>query len=224
MEGRAKQSIWFLLRVAPALLLLSWCGLASAIDMDFMGDGTGSLLVSPVVYGGNITWGDLAPGVWDLTIDDGGWPDPSDPGARWDYIWDTYYAPNYDPDAHIWIATFDSTTCATVPRVYLEHTGVGHMSGVAKLRMQVSDDNGNGVLDAGEICEGDFSGLVIIIKDGSGDYAGYCGDGYFFGSYTKPGCPPEMTDYVQLLMHLNVDDCAVSIASSTWGKIKLLYE
>ena len=64
MEGRAKQSIWFLLRVAPALLLLSWCGLASAIDMDFMGDGTGSLLVSPVVYSGNITWGDLAPGVF----------------------------------------------------------------------------------------------------------------------------------------------------------------
>jgi len=223
MEGGVTKIVGTLLLLAPAVLMFSW-GAALAVEMDFMGDGYGSLMVSPVVYGGNITWGDLAPGTWELTLDDTGWPSDQDSAARWNYIWDTYYAPNYDPSGHVWIATFDSTTLATVPRIYLEHTGVGHMSGVVKLRIQVTDTDGDGVLDDNEICDGDFSGIVIIIKDGSGAYAGWCGDGYYFGSYTKPNCATDMTDYVQAMMHLSVDDCAVDVASSTWGKIKLMYK
>ena len=66
-----------------AVLLLA--GVASAqVTYSFHCAGTGNMVKdSPVVYSGNIDTGDLAPGTWQMVVDDTGWPAVGDDAARW---------------------------------------------------------------------------------------------------------------------------------------------
>jgi hypothetical protein len=83
-----------LVLVAAALL---FAGVAFAqVHYEFHCTGSGNMAQdSPVVYGGQIDGGDLAPGTWTITVDDTGWPPTSTPVVRYNHIWAAYYV--YDP-------------------------------------------------------------------------------------------------------------------------------
>jgi hypothetical protein len=209
-----------LVLVFAACLLVA--GVASAdITVDFFGIGTGNMVadIGAVVYSGQIVAGDLAPGIWSISLDDTGWP--VDPGPRWDYIWNTFYV--YEPGTpDVWTAVFDTPLLATRPLLYIEQTGVGSMSGVADMRFQVTDWDGDGVLDPDE-CAGDgLTGTVIIIEDGTGDFASLCGDGTYQGGYTRD-CTTWHDD-VQFQMSIDLYECGMATEPASWGAIKALYQ
>jgi hypothetical protein len=209
-----------LVLVFAACLLVA--GVASAdITVNFFCQGTGNMVadVGSVVYGGQIVGGDLAPGIWSISLDDTGWP--VDPGPRWDYLWNTFYI--YSPGSpSVWTATFDAPLLATRPTLYIEQTGVGSMSGVADMRFQFTDWDGDGVLDPDE-CAGDgLSGIVIIIEDGTGDFASQCGDGTYQGGYTRD-CA-TWADDVQFQMGIDLYECGMATEQASWGAIKALYQ
>lgn len=207
--------------IAVAVMLA--CGVANAYTQyQFTCWGHGKMAVeSPVIYHGQILSGHLAPGTWEIAIPDAGWPSISDPAARWAYIWDTYYAPNYvgDPD-YIWTATFDNCS------FYLVHTGVGTMRGVGDITFQILDD-GNQILDPWECGDG-VSGAIIVINEGTGQYAELCGNGSYSGFYTRscelaPGQPDFMYDDVNFVMTLWLQECGMGTEQSTWGTVKALF-
>jgi hypothetical protein len=203
--------------VAVALLV---AGVAAAqVHYEFHCAGTGNMVQdSPVVYAGNIDGGDLAPGVWSITVNDAGWPPTSTPAARWDHIWLTYYV--YDPGLMIWTGFFDNNI------LYLEKTGQGSMSGTCDMTFQIIDMNGNGIMDPEECMDG-LSGAVIIIEDGTGIYAHLCGDGTYEGFYFRDcgvGSPTYMLDNVDFNMQLDLEDCGMSTQPATWSAVKALFE
>jgi hypothetical protein len=203
--------------VAAALLL---AGAATAqVHFEFHCTGAGNMVTdSPPVYGGGIDGGDLAPGTWQMeVVEDGSWPGTGDPAGRWAYIWANYYV--YDPGPQIWTGIFDCL-------LDLEKTGEGTMTGVNDLVFQIIDMDGDGVLDPEECMDG-MSGAVIIIHDGTGIYAPYCGDGTYEGFYFRD-CdevsPTYMLDNVDFNMQLDLEDCAMANKASTWGAVKALFK
>ena len=203
-----------LVMFAAAVLV---AGTASAIvTYNFHCAGGGDMVnVSPPVYGSTISAGDLAPGIWTMTVDDAGWPAITNPAARWAFIWTNYYAITYDGSN--WTGTFDAN-------IYLEKTGYGSMVGVCDLTFQVTDWDKDGVLDPDE-CMNGFSGAVIIINEGEGDYADLCGNGSYSGYYmrTCEAGPAYMDDLVEFDMELDLDECAQGTEESTWGSVKALF-
>ena len=203
-------------------------GTASAdFNVTFTGQGTGNMVYdSPVVYTGPVIGGDLVPGTWTISIDDTGWPPTTNPTARWDYIWNTFYEytpanPPIIPDA-VWTATFDTPLTASRPALFLDHQGTGTMSGVADMRFQVIDADGDMVLDPDE-CDGDgLSGIVIIIEDGTDYYADQCGNGSYQGGYTR-NCS-TWDDNVVFQMSIDLWPCGMAAEPASWGAIKALYQ
>jgi hypothetical protein len=203
--------------VVAAMLLIT--GVAGAqVTYEFHCSGTGDMLhISPPIYGGTIPSGDLAPGTWQMTVDDAGWAPPSNPTARWADIW-AYYI--YDPGFQNWTATFD---CA----LFLEKTGAGTMQGVNDLTFQIIDMNDNAILDPEECMDG-VSGAVIIIEDGTGIYTHLCGDGTYSGYYFRDCDTLSSTywnDYTfEIDMTLDLEDCGMATDVATWGAVKSLFK
>jgi hypothetical protein len=197
-------------------------GVASAdMTLDFSCQGSGNMVadVGNVLYSGGITVGDLAPGLWSISIDDTGWP--TDPGPRWDYIWNTFYEYDAGEFPPVWTATFDTPLLSTRPALFLDHTGFGTMSGVADMRFQVIDWDGDGILDPDDCAFGGLSGIVIIIEDGTGDYADQCGDGTYQGDYARDCSVYD--DDVSFQMSVDLYPCGMATEPSSWGAIKALY-
>jgi hypothetical protein len=211
--------------VAVAVVMLT-CGVANAyVEYTFMCQGTGNMVTtSPVVYSGDIYNGALNPGTWQITVPDAGWPSIADHAARWSYIWSTYYV--YNPSTWIWTGTFGNEPGAACD-LYLVHTGAGTMHGVCTVNFQVQDFNKNGILDTDECMDG-FSGAVIIINEGTGNYAELCGNGSYSGYYFRscelaPGNPDYMLDVVDFEMRLWLDECGMGTEPATWGAVKALF-
>jgi hypothetical protein len=203
--------------LTAAVLLLA--GVAAAqVHYEFHCSGTGNMVaVSPPIYGGEIDGGDLASGIWQMeVVEDGSWPAPGNPAVRWAYIWTTYYV--YDPGSQTWTGLFDCL-------LDLEKTGEGTMTGVNDLVFQIIDMDGDGELDPSECMDG-MSGAVIIIHDGTGIYAPYCGDGTYEGFYLRDCSEGStyMLDNVDFNMQLDLEDCAMANGASTWGAVKALFE
>lgn len=190
------------------------------MNLDFFGNLDGDFIMSPVLFDGPITGGDLAPGFWSISVPDGAWP--TNPLERGNFIWNNFYAPNYDPTIPGWVGYFDvAHGLPEMSTLFLDHTDVGTMRGVCSIEITVVDDNANGILDPDEGCAGSLSGLVIIIRAGTGLYDGMCGDGYYFGTYEKE-CPDSLEHWF-LMMHVDIEDCSTPVEDSTWGTIKSLY-
>jgi len=190
----------------------------------FYGAGTGDFMDSPVVFGGDMDpGGDISDGSWAITIPDAGWP--TDPVDRSTYIWNTFYAPNYTAgNPSFWTGYFDTEHGATDMNdlSIIDDTNVGTMVGICSVQIQVQDTDNDGVLDEGEFCSGSLSGLVIIIRNGTGVYDGMCGTGNYFGSYMKD-CPAT-TETWNFGMYLWLEDCTTPVQDATWGSIKALYQ
>jgi hypothetical protein len=190
----------------------------------FYGAGTGDFMDSPPVFEGPMDpGGDIEDGWWSITVPDAGWP--LDPVARSAHIWNTFFAPNYAPgNPSFWTGYIDDDH--GLPELNAlaiqDDTWGGTMTGTCSVQIQVQDLNNNGVLDEGEFCTGSLSGIVIIIRNGTGVYDGMCGTGNYFGSYTKD-CP-NTTENWNFGMYLWIEDCTTPVEDATWGAIKALYQ
>ncbi|MBP2680830.1 MAG: hypothetical protein H6Q78_693 [Candidatus Krumholzibacteriota bacterium] len=67
------------------------------------------------------------------------------------------------------------------------------------------------------------SGTIIVVKNGTGIWAGYCGLGSFSG-YTENMDPWNWADdNIQGGTVLDIEDCAVPTAAVSWGQVKSIY-
>ena len=212
----------FLIIIAVAVLATAAYGQETFFW--FYGAGTGDFMDSPPVFGGAVDpGGDITVGSWSITVPDDGWP--TDQVDRTTYIWNTFYAPNYEVgNPGFWKGYFDIDHGLTAMNdlEIVDDTNVGTMTGICSVEIQVQDINNNGVLDEGEFCNGSLSGIVIIIREGTGVYDGMCGTGNYFGTYIKD-CPAT-TETWNFGMYLYIQDCTSPVEDTTWGAIKALYQ
>lgn len=194
--------------------------------MEFNVAGTANFMVSPVVFDGNVTAGEplLVGGYWTIQVDDAGWPADTDKLARWNYIAATYYTPNYDPFVGSWTATFNETTTASAPWWATGRSGVGMMTGTATLQVTLMDFDFDGVIDTDERSFLLFSGTLIVVKNGEGVFAGFCGLGSYSGSASNSDPGNWADDNFSGSTILDVEDCAVPVQEVTWGHIKSIYQ
>jgi hypothetical protein len=191
----------------------------------FFGIGNGDFMDSPpVLAGGMDAGGDIDDGYWSITVHDDGWP-VGPPETRYAHVWNTFFAPHYTPGTPgFWKGYFDTEHgLAAMNDLYIvDDTGGGTMVGYCTIEIQVQDLNSNGQLDAGEFCNGSLTGLIIIIREGTGIYDGLCGTGNYFGSYTK-ACPDTYETW-NFGMYLWLNPCSSPVQETTWGAIKALYQ
>ena len=187
---------------------------------------SGSLLLHPVQYSGTFTSG--ATGTLQYTLNDTGWPDPADPGARFSYIWTTYFASNYDnsvPGAEKWVGQIPgrfSITTTAAPAGY-----VGYCEGGINAKYTVRDMDADGVLDEEEkidwnnmldgrltkLCADPSSGQMLC-KQGFGAL-----NSNLFGFPT----PPELNT-LNGTGNLTLFPCASETEPCSWGSVKSLYK
>jgi hypothetical protein len=201
--------------------------------------GLGSFMKSPVVYEFNFLFG--MTGTWSFTIDDSLWPDPSDPQARFDYIWNTFFAGNYDgstPGAEAWRGYFDGSTLPTVPTFEMDVSGtippnlVGTLGGNVTIVVQVRDFVADGVLSQAEKDNNHGFNATFQISPslGTGDFVNMCGTGSMAASAITGGdekrfnfVDPPADDALELIGIMDIEPCPSPTDDSSWSTIKALY-
>jgi hypothetical protein len=212
--------------VLSAVVVLSTPAFAQVpahIEYEF--SGMGNLMVSPVVYAGSIDSGEalLVGGTWEIAIDDAGWPDDTDKALRWAYLDATHFTPNFNEYVYSWTGIFNAATTATVPTWRAGRGDVGDLVGTAEVQLTIQDFNFDAIIDPDERMSMLISGTIIVIKNGTGIWAGYCGLGSYSG-YTENMDPWNFADdNVYGSSVLNIEDCAIPTDEVTWGHIKTQY-
>jgi hypothetical protein len=210
--------------LASFVLVLSVPVLVAGFEFDY--EIYGNILQSPVVYdGGGLTSG--GDGYFDFDLNDAGWP-TGDPNARFDYIWATYFADNYDastPGAYKWVGQF-------VGRFHLQVANAepgynGYCEGTLRAKITVRDNNPqNGILDYAEKW-GDhlFDGRLSKLCDdpGTGEMANTWGWGAVASNYFNFVLPPDLDHLYDGGNLTLIADCPVATEPTTWGSIKALY-
>lgn len=193
--------------------------------IEYAFSGSGNMLVSPVVYSGSIDSGEplLVGGTWDLSIDDSTWPPDTDKLVRWNYIDATYFAPNYDPFFDKWVGIFNTESTGS-NLVWNATSSSGGLHGTAVVQVTIYDFDWDEVIDPDERALGVFSGTLVVVKDGAGIWAGYCGLGSFSG-YTENPDPINWADDIVYNGYtiLDIEDCSVPTDNISWGQVKELY-
>jgi hypothetical protein len=214
------------LLMVSAILVVAVPALAQVpahVEYDFT--GSGNLMVSPVVYGGSIDTGEplLVGGTWEIAIDDAGWPGDGDKALRWGYIDATYFTPNYNAFVHSWTGVFNAQTTASAPQWRAGRPDVGDLIGTADIQLTIQDFDGNALIDPDERSMMVVSGTIIVVKNGTGIWAGYCGLGSYSG-YTMNEDPLNWADDVIMGgTVLDIDDCSIPTDVVTWGQVKATY-
>jgi len=201
------------------------CALAQVpAHIEYAFSGTGNLTTSPVVYSGSIDSGEplLVGGTWELRVDDTGWPPDTDRAVRWNYIDATYFAPNYDAFSFAWTGVFNGVTTASLP-TWKASSIVGDLVGTAVIQMTIQDFDFDQVIDPDERAFILVSGTIIVIKDGTGIWAGYCGLGSYSGFTTNPDPVNFDDDVVSGNTVLDIEDCSVGAETLSWGAVKQIY-
>jgi hypothetical protein len=216
------------LLVFGACLLFATASITNAqvpTHIEYGFSGYGNFMVSPVHYTGSINSGEplLVGGTWNMWVDDTGWPPDTDPLVRWNYIDATYFTPNYDPILGTWTGTFDENSTSSSPTWDAGHT-LGTLAGTATLQITISDFDFDGVIDPDERSFSIFSGTLIVVKNGTGIWAGYCGLGSFSGTSMNNDPWNFADDYVEGYTILDIEDCGVPVEEITWGHVKSIYQ
>jgi hypothetical protein len=189
----------------------------------------GSILQSPATYnfGGLTSGGD---GSFEFTLDDTGWP--VDPVARFDHIWVTYFADNYDTTvatAYKWVGQIPG-------RFYIEATNApygynGWCEGSINAKITVRDLDEDGVLDPEEKWgEHLFDGRLSKLCDypdgdrGGGEMADKWGWGAVASNFLSFKMPPQLdTLYNGGNLTLTSTGCETANSPASWGSVKALY-
>jgi hypothetical protein len=198
--------------------------LPEALSVQFEFDGMGNAMINTLpVYAGGIYAGDpLVLGAdWWIRIDDSTWPAPSNPQARWDYLFNNFAT--YDAPSFSWTIVFDEQSCATKPVWEINHATNGKMGGTLVVVVTFTDWDQDAILDIDERMFAVYSGNLIIMKYGTGMFAGYCGDGTFNGSIQNSDPANWADEYVEGSCFLNLQNCQVGTRETSWTAIKELY-
>ncbi len=193
-----------------------------SLDLQFDFEGFGNIIMdSPPVYSGDITDGapEVNGGTWQVSIDDSGWPPASDPETRWNYIFNNYFT----YIGYGWLGEFDGTNLPEKPRWDITHPTNGTMEGTLVVSMIYPDGNMNGVLDIEERMCGEFSGTMMVMKYGTGNFAKYCGDGSYNGSLENSDPANYVDDFVYGHCTMNLFDCSIDTETKSWSAIKSFY-
>ncbi len=192
------------------------------LEFDFEGFGN-LVMMSPPVYSGDVVDGDsrIVGATWTMQIDDTGWPPVSDPAARWDYIFNTFFV--YDATYHFWTAVFDQNTLPEKPTWEIDHPDNGTMGGTLVISSTFSDDDRDGILDIEEKMFGTFEGNLMVMKYGTGEFAKYCGDGSYNGAVYNDDPGNWADDYVNGHCILDLINCQIGTEERSWSYIKSLY-
>jgi hypothetical protein len=199
--------------------------LPQALTVQFEFDGFGNAMINSLpVYAGSINAGDpLVLGAdWWIKIDDSTWPAPSNPQARWDYLFNNFAV--HDAQAFSWTIVFDEHSCATKPVWEINHSTNGKMGGTLVVVLTFTDWDQDGVLDIDERMFAVYSGNLIVMKYGTGMFAGYCGDGTFNGSLQNPDPANWADDYVEGSCFLNLQNCQIGTREASWTAIKSMFK
>lgn len=216
-------------RVAIVLLsvsLLCLAGQASGENYVVHLDGTGGFMLDGADYTGGISVGML--GDWTLDVDDSLWPDQSDSTARFDYIWDTFFASNYvsTSGAESWQGFFDGSTLPSTPRLYLYATSPveGVLVFNATFVVLVRDYYADGLLSQYEKHHNSQVSMTLSVETPlcSGAFADYCGSGSGSSGNLNFVNPPT-EDSILLIEQLDVVYCGAPVDEGSWGTIKALY-
>jgi len=213
---------------AVAVLFIVSTQAGAQVTYNYLLIGTGSLLLNDPTYGGQLM-GDLT-GTWTIQIDDTGWPEVGDVDpTRFEHIWETFFAPNYDPSAggEAWYGTFDGLTLPTTPQFVFD-TAVpgGVLAGDISIRIMVRDGNANGVLDDVEKYDDQqYNGTLNVNATlATGAFVDKCGYGSLGGGTFNFVDPPGV-DSAQFPGVVILDDCPPQpVEPSTWSTIKSLYQ
>jgi hypothetical protein len=189
-------------------------------------NGSGSLMMSPAVYSGNFMFGLV--GTWEITIDDSMWPDPADSTARFNYIWDHYFAPNYisTVGAESWMGYFNAATLPSAPHFRFDSASpVGVIEGDFTFTILVRDWYADGILSQSEKHRNvNMSATLNVLPSlGTGAYEGLCGNGSVSSGNFNFVNPP-LTDTVQIMGQIQTYSCPSPAEDRTWGAIKALFE
>jgi hypothetical protein len=214
---------------ALLLALLVFVALpAQADDTWFVGlNGSGSLLLNAPDYVGTFMFG--MSGTWTIEIDDSLWPAPGATNpTRFEYIWDTFFAPNYDntPGAKAWYGTFDGLTLPSTPQFVFETTSPAGslLAGDITFRIMVRDSNGNAVLDTDEkYANQNFNATLSVNPDlGTGYFMISCGHGSIASGNFNFVDPPGV-DVLQITGQIQTYPCPSPVQETSWGTIKAIY-
>lgn len=188
-------------------------------------DGTGGLMLNDADYAGALSL--QMTGSWDLDVDDSLWPDESDSTARFDYIWDTFFADNYDPtpDQQAWWGYFDGATLPSVPKLTFDTAVPGGMLvSNASFIVLVRDYNGDGELSQYEKHHACQVSMTISVETPlcTGYFEDYCGNGSLGAGDLNFVNPPAF-DEIMFMGQVQVWDCGALVNESTWAAVKALY-
>ena len=217
-------------RLTFAVVLLAFALLvvqtAAADDSYMVGmQGLGSLMESPIVYSGNFMFGLF--GVWEITVDDTMWPDPADSTARFDYIWENYFADNYldTYGAEAWTGSFNSATLMSTPHFRFDTSSpVGVIEGDMTFSILVRDWYADGILSQQEKHDNLNMSATLNLNPtlGQGYFANTCGHGSISSGNFNFHNPP-LKDSLQIVGQLQTYTCPSPVEDSTWGAMKALY-
>jgi len=187
--------------------------------------GSGSFMMSPVTYSGTFMFG--GSGAWTWTFDDSLWPSPADSTARFDYIWETFFADNYDntPGAEAWYGYFNGTTLPTAPRFsYDMTTPNGHVEGTMAVVILIRDWYADGILQQNEKHRNsNMSGTFSVEPAfGTGYFQDKCGHGSLSTGNFNFVNPPTL-DSITATGQMQIYNCPSPVEDATWGAIKALY-
>jgi hypothetical protein len=220
-----RKLITFAAVLAFALLVVQ----PAAADDSFMigMQGLGSLMKSPVVYSGSFMFGLM--GTFEITIDDSMWPGEADSTARFNYIWDNFFADNYIDTwgAESWTGYFNSATLMAAPHFRFNTVGAqaGVLEGDVTIQILVRDWYADGILSQNEKHDNlNLSATLNVNPDlGVGYFEDLCGHGSVSSGNFNFVNPPT-DDNLQIVGQLQTYTCPSPVEDQTWGVIKALYQ
>lgn len=218
-------------RLTFAVVLLAFALLvvqtAAADDSYMIGmQGVGSLMMSPVIYSGNFMFG--LDGTWEITLDDSLWPDPADSTARFNYIWETFFADNYIDTwgAESWTGYFNGATLPSTPHFRFDTSSpAGAIEGDISFSILVRDWYADGELSQQEKHDNlNLSATLNVNPElGEGYFYAMCGHGSVSSGNFNFVNPP-LNDDLQIIGQLQTYTCPSPVEETTWGAVKALFE
>ncbi len=195
--------------------------LPDSLFLEFDFEGFGNLVqASPPLYSGDVYAGSsvVVGATWWMQIDDSTWPPVTDPATRWDYIFNNYFV--YNGTTGSWTAKFDATTLPTKPTWEIDHPVNGTMGGTLVISFTFGDWDMDGILDIEEQMFGSFSGTMLVMKYGTGNFYKYCGSGAYNGVCQNADPANFVDDYVEGHCILDLINCQIGVRPATWSSIK----
>ena len=210
-----------------SVLVLLCAGQAHGDFYNVQLSGSGGFMLNGADYSGVIDAGMV--GTWSLEIDDSLWPDESDSTARFNYIWETFFADNYDDinGGEHWLGYFNASTLPSTPLMTLDTTVPGGILGMnVSFTVLVRDYYADGILSQYEkhhACQMNFT-YSVEMPLGTETFADHCGDGSGSnGSFNFLNPPEPDTLEFPFFNQIQTWFCGAPVEEGTWGTIKALY-